>query len=127
MDIQVLFIRYISDHLMQRAKDVTRLRSYICPSCGSLQENRRAIQMRLERGMKDILCAVCEERVPLIDAIEEKFASEDVKHTVREMEDGAQVRLDDRNLRAHPHRTCVLDRGRGGADLPSGAKFRLGD
>lgn len=74
-DLQVTFIRYIHEHLKLKARDVERLRHYVCPHCDGLVENRRAIQARLEKGLKDIVCSICEKRVTLWDLLEEKFAS----------------------------------------------------
>jgi len=88
-DMQVTFIRYVHDHLKIKAQDVHRLRHYVCGKCGNPIENRRAIQIRLEKGCKDIICPVCEERVELWDLIEEKFDSERFRRRVRRL--GAQA------------------------------------
>jgi small GTP-binding protein len=95
---KVSFIKYIHEHLLKRAETVDRRRSYICPHCGTVVENTQVIKMRLERGLKDIMCALCEKRVPLIDSIEEKFASEEFLAKVREMEEEANRKLDNESL-----------------------------
>lgn len=94
VDIQVSFIKYIHEHLQKRAKDVTRVRSYVCPYCDTPLENRKAIRKRLEMGKGDIICGVCEERVQLIDLIEEKFASDEFMSMVQKMDEQAQFNLD---------------------------------
>jgi small GTP-binding protein len=94
VDTQVSFIKYIHQHLQNRAKEVTRVRSYVCPHCDTPLENRKAIKKRLEKGFKDIICGVCEERVTLIDLIEKKFASGKFLRAVQEMDALAQVNLD---------------------------------
>jgi WD40 repeat protein len=94
VDTRVSFIKYIHEHLQKRTKEVTRVRSYICPYCDTPLENRRAIKIRLEKGFKDIICGVCEERVTLIDLIEEKFASDEFLQAVQEMDARAQINLD---------------------------------
>ena len=48
--------------------------------------------------MRDIVCGVCEKRVPLIDLIEDKFASDEFLNGVRKMDDEAQIRLDNESL-----------------------------
>jgi hypothetical protein len=53
---------------------------------------------RLELGMRDIVCGVCEQRVPLIDLIEDKFASDEARKDVKKMDDEAQIRLDNESL-----------------------------
>jgi len=98
IDTQVSFIKYIHEHLRKRAKEVTRVRSYVCPHCDTPLENRKAIKTRLEKGLKDIICGACEERVKLIDMIEEKFASDAFSRAVQEMDAQAQIKLDNESL-----------------------------
>ncbi len=98
VDTKVAFIKYIHEHLKKRAEDVTRVRSYVCPHCDEPVENRRAISIRLEKGLPDILCGVCEGRVPLHDLIETKFASDEFLRTVQAMDAQAQINLDNESL-----------------------------
>jgi len=92
-ETKVLFIRYIHEHLTAKAEGVARQRHYICPHCKTPVESMKAVRERLERGQKDILCANCEERVPLWDLIEEKFASPEFKARVHELEERAKARI----------------------------------
>ena len=93
-DTKVTFIKYVHEHLLARAQDVTRERTYVCPECNELLENRKAIQIRLKKGLTDIICPVCEERLPLMDLIEEKFASDEALLRVRKMDEKARINLD---------------------------------
>jgi hypothetical protein len=96
-DSKVTFIKYVHEHLLTKAKpreSVTRVRTYICPHCDEPLEIRLAIQIRLSKGLKDVGCPVCENRVPLLDLIEEKFASDEFLHRVREMDEKAKINLD---------------------------------
>jgi GTPase SAR1 family protein len=96
-DTKVTFIKYIHEHLLARAQpreEVTRVRTYVCPYCNEPLEDRRAIQLRLSRGLKDIGCQVCEKRVLLLDLIEEKFASDEFLRRVRELDERARINLD---------------------------------
>jgi RNase P subunit RPR2 len=93
-DTKVMFIKYVHEHLLMRAQDVTRVRAYTCPHCDTPLENRKAIEIRLKKGLKDIVCSACEERVVLIDLIEEKFASDEFARRVREMDEKARINLD---------------------------------
>jgi GTPase SAR1 family protein len=96
-DTKVTFIKYVHEHLLARAQpreEVTRVRTYVCPYCDEPLESRRAIQIRLSKGLKDIRCPVCEERVKLIDLIEEKFASDEFLRRVRELDERARINLD---------------------------------
>ncbi len=93
-DTKVTFIKYVHEHLLVRAQDVTRVRAYICHHCDTPLESRKAIEARLKKGFKDIICSMCEERLGLIDLIEEKFASDEFRRRVREMDERAQINLD---------------------------------
>ena len=93
-DTKVTFIRYVHEHLKVKAQDVVRLRHYVCPHCDTPVENRKTALDRLERGLKDILCVNCEKRIPLWDLIEEKFASDEFKQRVRELEEQARISID---------------------------------
>jgi len=93
-DTKVTFIKYVHEHLIARAQDVMRVRTYVCPHCDTPVESRAAIQLRLNKGLKDIVCSMCEKRVQLIDLIEEKFASDEFTRRVREMDERARINLD---------------------------------
>jgi hypothetical protein len=97
-DTKVMFIKYVHEHLLLRAQDVTRVRTYICPHCDTPLENRKAIEMRLSKGLKDVGCVACDERVPLIDLIEQKFASDEFARRVHEMDERASINLDNESL-----------------------------
>ncbi|MHC4474520.1 MAG: DUF4365 domain-containing protein [Planctomycetota bacterium] len=73
---------------------VVRLRHYVCPHCQTPVEGRRAIEVRLEKGFKDIFCGACGKQVKLWDLIEEKFASEEFQQRVRELEERAKAAID---------------------------------
>ncbi|HEX8280501.1 MAG TPA: DUF4365 domain-containing protein, partial [Chthoniobacterales bacterium] len=66
----------------------------ICPHCEEQIEGRRVIELRLSKGFKDIFCPACGERVLLWDVIEQKFASDESRTQVREMEQQAQTAID---------------------------------
>jgi uncharacterized protein YlaI len=96
-ETKVTFIKYVHEHLLARAQppeEVTRVRTYVCPHCNEALENRRVIQKRLSKGLKDIVCPACEDRVQLIDLIEEKFASDEFLRRVRELDEQARINLD---------------------------------
>jgi GTPase SAR1 family protein len=93
-DTKVTFIRYVHDHLKAKDPGLTRTRHYVCPHCQTPVGNRQAVESRLGRGLKDIICANCENRVPLWDLVEQKFASEEFQQRVREMEEQARANID---------------------------------
>jgi small GTP-binding protein len=93
-DTKVTFIRYVHEHLKVKAQELVRLRNYVCTHCHTPVENRKTALERLNRGFKDIVCVLCENRVPLWDLIEEKFASEEFQRRVRELDEQARISID---------------------------------
>jgi hypothetical protein len=96
-DTKVTFIKYVHEHLLVKAQpreSVTRIRTYVCPHCEEPLENHRAVQIRLSKGLKDIICPVCEKRMQLLDLIEEKFASDEFLLLVQKMDEQARINLD---------------------------------
>ncbi len=97
-DTKVTFIKYVHEHLLERAHDVVRLRHYVCPNCHKAVKDSEAAWERLNSGKKDILCVNCEKRVPLWDLIEKKFASEESQRKVRRLEEEAKRATDNESL-----------------------------
>ncbi len=93
-DVQVTFIRYVHEHLGRKAKDIVRRRFYVCSHCDTPIESRLAVEKRISEGKKDIICGACEKRIPLWDLIEEKFASEKLQQRVRDLEEKADIAID---------------------------------
>ena len=93
-DIEVTFMRYVHEHIPRKATDVMRLRYYVCRHCHTPVENRKTALERLNRGLKDIVCVNCEQRIPLWDLIEDKFASPEFQQRVRVLEEQATARID---------------------------------
>jgi small GTP-binding protein len=93
-DTKVTFIRYVHDHLRAKDENVKRIRHYVCPHCKAPVEGRSAVESRLKLGFQDIVCSVCEKRVPLNDLIEKKFASPESQQRVRELEEEARISID---------------------------------
>jgi hypothetical protein len=94
---KIIFAQYIHEHLLRSAKDVLRLRHYICPHCQTPIGNREVAMRKLAEGKKDILCVNCddvEKRVPLWDKLEQLFASPETTERVRELEEQATIVLD---------------------------------
>jgi hypothetical protein len=98
-DTKVSFIKYIHEHLLKRAKKVSRLRSYVCPKCNTPLENKQALRRAQEKKRKEIFCVFCGDPVLLEDLIEEKFASDEFLHMVQEMDATAQSNIDFESLK----------------------------
>ncbi len=95
-DTKVTFIKYVHEHLLakgQPRESVSRVRTYVCPHCDT-PLGRQMIKKRLAMRKTDILCGICEERLELIDLIEEKFASDEFLRRVQELDERARVNLD---------------------------------
>ncbi len=95
-DTKATFIRYIHDHLKAKDPNVTRTRYYVCPNskCGEPISDVRAIKKAFETGKKKLPCQYCGKSIPLLDLIEEKFASERIKREVRVLEEKSRSTID---------------------------------
>ncbi len=113
---KIIFSKYVHEHLLQNARDVVRLRHYVCPHCGTPVGNREVAMRKLDQWLQrqppdtgkvgrhksgsspaeapTIICADCEKRVPLWDDMERHFASPETKQRVRELEEQANIVLD---------------------------------
>ena len=113
---RIIFSRYVHEHLLENARDVERLRYYICPHCGTPVENRAVAMRKLDAWLQNrppeaglagrtkalvgkseaptIVCSECEKRVPLWDDLEQCFASPEVQQRVRELQEESTRELD---------------------------------
>jgi Domain of unknown function (DUF4365) len=110
---KIIFSKYVHEHLLQNARDVARLRHYVCPHCGTTVGNREVAMKRLDAWLADrpvdagllktwlgkskeptIICVACEQRVPLWDDLEQHFASDATKQRVRELQEKSDIVLD---------------------------------
>ena len=116
MSEKIIFSKYVHEHLLQQARDVERLRHYVCPHCGTPVGNREIAMNRLNDWLQNrptepdavawfklrkakkktptIICVGCEQRVPLWDEMEECFASPEILQRVREMQEESAIVLD---------------------------------
>ncbi len=93
-DTKVTFVKYVHNHLEAKAQSVIRLRHYVCSRCSRPVMDRETALDRLNRGLKDIGCVNCDNRIPLWDLVEQKFASEELQRRVRELEEKSRVGID---------------------------------
>src|SRR5579872_945815 len=113
LEEKIIFSRYVHEHLLQKGRDVVRLRHYVCEHCGTTVGNREVAMERLEvwlagkavKGPADgagsreakmptIICSKCEERVKLWDDMEQRFASPEIQQRVRELQQQSAIVLD---------------------------------
>jgi small GTP-binding protein len=95
---QVIFANYIHEHLLERATEPQRQRFYVCPHCDTpVRDGQEAMRRVEEQGkMASIICVHCEKRVPLWDALEERFASDETKQAVALLQEQERFELDTR-------------------------------
>ena len=115
MEEKIIFSKYVHEHLLQQARDVERLRYYVCPHCGTPVGNRGVAMKRLNAWLQNqprepdaaggvrfrkakeelpsIVCVKCMKQVPLWDEMEECFASPEVRQQVREMQEESAIVL----------------------------------
>ena len=103
---KIIFSKYVHEHLLQHARDVERLRHYVCPKCGTLVGNREVAMKRLNDWLRgrftfvkareetpSIICVGCEQRVPLWDEMEQCFASPEIQQRVRDLQEESAIEL----------------------------------
>jgi small GTP-binding protein len=112
---KIIFSKYVHEHLLQKARDVVRLRYYVCRRCGTPVGNREVAMEKLDDWLRrrtpesgargwlsrvgnpkgpTIICAKCERRVPLWDDLEYHFASPETQQRVRELQEESAIVLD---------------------------------
>jgi hypothetical protein len=89
-----VFLQCVHDHLKAKDPALHRIRHFVCPFCGEAVENQKAIQARIGRGLRDIVCAYCELRISLGDSIEEMLGSEEFQYQVRKLEQQSRRSID---------------------------------
>ena len=97
-ELQVIFIEYIHRHLEKYATEVRRDRRYVCPACAKPVTDLEAVRKRFEIKKDFITCQECDEKVPLIDFIEQRLASDPVARRVLRMDETATRELDTQAL-----------------------------
>ena len=97
-ELQVSFIEYIHRHLEKYATEVRRDRRYVCPACAKPVTDLEAVRKRFELKKEFITCQECDEKVPLIDFIEQRLASDPVARRVLHMDETATRELDTQAL-----------------------------
>jgi small GTP-binding protein len=116
LEEMIIFSRYVHEHVLQKGKDVVRLRYYVCPHCGTPVGNREVAMERLVAWLEGkstrrtgasrsklglgkgrqptIICTKCEKRIQLWDEMEELFASREIQQRVRALQQQSAVVLD---------------------------------
>lgn len=96
-ELKVIFIEYVHRHLARYGCDVIRDRRYVC-FCGKPVTDHAEVQKRLANGKKFIICQGCDEKVELIDHIEQRLKSDPVARKILAMEEAATRGLDTQAL-----------------------------
>jgi small GTP-binding protein len=114
---RIIFSKYIHEHLLQNARDVIRLRHYVCPHCGEPVGNREVAMERLQEWLQHrptevgagrlkswikigkaeaptIICVRCEDRVALWDELEQSFANPEIQKRVHDLQEQSTIVLD---------------------------------
>jgi small GTP-binding protein len=97
-ELKVVFIEYVHRHLHRYARDVRRDRRYVCPACGTPVRDLEVVRRRQEAKMEFVRCQFCDEKVPFIDHIEQRLASDPVARAVKRMDQRAEQALDTQAL-----------------------------
>lgn len=92
-ELKVIFIEYVHRHLDKFGFEVSRDRRYVC-KCGKPVTDLEEVRKKLEEGKQFIYCLRCDERVPLIDFIEQRLKSDPIARKVKAMDKTATRSLD---------------------------------
>jgi hypothetical protein len=108
-DLKAIFIEYVHRHLAKFGCEVSRDRRYVC-QCGKPVKDLDEIRKRLEDKKDFIYCQGCDEKVPLIDFIEQHLKSDPVARKILAMDATATRELDTQALEqiliGHMMATC---------------------
>ncbi len=96
-ELKVILIEYVHRHLARYGCNVIRDRRYVC-ACGKPVTDHAEVQKRLASGKKFIICQGCDEKVELIDHIEQRLKSDPVARKILAMEEAATRQLDTQAL-----------------------------
>ena len=88
IESKVLFLLFVHEHLYKRAlKDsVIRERIYRCINCGEEVTNKKAVELRLSKGLTTITCQFCDNTIELIDVLETKFGDPELLQKIKIIE-----------------------------------------
>ena len=81
-ELKAIFIEYAHRHLARYGCEVSRDRRYVCPDCGKPVKDLDAVRKRIEAKKDFITCQECDEKVPLMDFIEQRLKSEPVARKI---------------------------------------------
>jgi WD40 repeat protein len=109
-ELKVIFIEYVHRHLAKYGCEVSRDRRYMCTDCGQRVIDIVTVQERLKAGKTFIYCQRCDEKVVLIDFIEQRLKSDPVARRILAMEEETTRQLDTQALEqiliGHMMATC---------------------
>lgn len=97
-ELKAIFIEYVHRHLAKYACEVSRDRRYACANCGKPVKDLEAVRKRLEAKKDFITCQECDERVILLDFIEQRLKSDPVARKILAMEETTKRELDTQAL-----------------------------
>ncbi|MBK8256903.1 MAG: TIR domain-containing protein [Polyangiaceae bacterium] len=97
-EIKAIFIEYVHRHLARYGCNVTRDRRYVCVACGQRVVDQEAVRKRFADRKDFITCQGCDERVMLIDFIEQRLKTDPVAQKILAMEAAATQELDHQAL-----------------------------
>jgi DNA-directed RNA polymerase subunit RPC12/RpoP len=97
-EIKVILIEYVHRHLARYGCNVMRDRRYVCVACGQRVTDLEAVRKRFAARKDFITCQACDERVSLIDFIEQRLKTDPVAQKILQMEETATRQLDEQAL-----------------------------
>jgi DNA-directed RNA polymerase subunit RPC12/RpoP len=92
--LKAVLVEFVHRHLLRYAREVERLRRYVCQECGKPVLDDDAVRARRDAGKDFITCQHCDAKVHFVDHLEERLQDEPLKGKLREMEAHSSESLD---------------------------------
>ncbi len=102
----IVFVRYVHEHLKNKATEVERRRHYVC-KCATPVSDIDAAERRRNEGKADIGCSYCDRRIPLLDELEKQYFTPSIEKKVRGLDEQAEVELS--SLPGHSSRSSSCE------------------
>ncbi len=93
---QLMFLRYVYEHLKTRDPDCKRARHYVCanPKCKAPHRDPAAVEDARQEKQTHVFCSKCGKKILLDDVIETRFYQEKTAQDAKEMQAQSQAVLD---------------------------------
>ena len=96
-ELKIIFRGYVHNHLLKYAYNIKRQRQYVC-ECGKPVVDLDIAHKRLNRGIDYIICQDCDERIQLLDHIEQRLKTDPIAKKIIGWDHNADKRTDNQAM-----------------------------